>query len=350
MITRIATVIFLLITVFAFRAKSAAPLDSIGIRKEGNVTYIIHRVDQGETVYSLSKRYNVSQDELIKNNPSIRDGLKIGDELKIPLKTSAVVENANYIIHTVQPSETLFGIARQYGVSVSQVRQWNDLKDNNLSVSQKLKIFKTESAEDRENTAPAGKLHIVNQGETLYSIARTYNVSASELKKWNNLNSNDIQVGQEIIVQNPEKTEAKDKMVIANELNIGQKAGEDKAVPGDEKSETVQNNTNQPVEIKPEKRVENEGEFKKVVEKGMAEVIDGSETTKKYLAMHRTAPIGTIMQVKNEMNNLTVFVRVIGKLPDTGDNTHVTIRISRTAYDRLGALDKRFPVEITYIP
>jgi len=66
--------------------------------------------------------------------------------------------------------------------------------------------------------------------------------------------------------------------------------------------------------------------------------------------MHRTAPIGTIMQVKNEMNNLTVFVRVIGKLPDTGENTNVTIRISKTAYDRLGAIDKRFPVEISYIP
>ena len=350
MTARIAFVFFLFLPVFASQAKSTSPLDSIGTRKEGNVTYIIHRVDQGETVYSLSKRYNISQDELIRNNPSIRDGLKIGDELKIPLKTSGITDNNNYTIHTVQPSETLFGIARQYGVSVAQIKQWNDMKGNSLTVNQKLKILKTGSAEEKETTAPSGKLHIVNQGETLYSISRMYNVSPAEIKRWNQLSSNEIQVGQELIVQNPEKGESRDKMVIANQLKIDRKNGNDNKIPAAEKPDVSAKESRPPVEIKPEKRVEKEGEFKKVVEKGMAEVIDGSETTKKYLAMHRTAPIGTIMQVKNEMNNLTVFVRVIGKLPDTGDNTNVTIRISKTAYDRLGAIDKRFPVEITYIP
>lgn len=343
--TRIALVMFFFITVTACLVKAAAPLDSIGIRKEGNVTFIIHRVDQGETVYSLSKRYNISQDELIRNNPSIRDGLKIGDELKIPLKT-AVVGNTNYTIHTVQASETLFGIARQYGVSVDQIKQWNNLKGNSLSVNQQLKILNPGTGDDRETTAPSGKLHIVNQGETLYSISRMYNVSPAEIKRWNQLSSNEIQVGQELIVQNPGKGATKDKMVITNELKIDRKTSDDNKITPEEKRIEAK----VPVEIKPEKRIEKEGEFKKVVEKGMAEVIDGSGTTKKYLAMHRTAPIGTIMQVKNEMNNLTVFVRVIGKLPDTGENTNVTIRISKTAYDRLGALDKRFPVEISYIP
>ncbi|HAP63054.1 MAG TPA: hypothetical protein DCR93_27340 [Cytophagales bacterium] len=85
-------------------------------------------------------------------------------------------------------------------------------------------------------------------------------------------------------------------------------------------------------------------------EKGLCEVIDGSSETKKYLAMHATAPIGTIMEVRNEMNDLKVFVRVVARLPQTTDNERLLLKISNAAYERLGAADKRFPIEISYIP
>lgn len=85
-----------------------------------------------------------------------------------------------------------------------------------------------------------------------------------------------------------------------------------------------------------------------VVESGLAELIEGTEGNRKYLAMHRTAPIGTILKVRNEMNNREVFVRVMGKLPDTAVNDKLIIKLSRSAYDRLGAIDPRFRVELTY--
>jgi hypothetical protein len=88
----------------------------------------------------------------------------------------------------------------------------------------------------------------------------------------------------------------------------------------------------------------------KVIEKGMAEVIESTSDTKKYLALHRQAPTGTIMQVKNEMNGQSVFVRIVGSIQDTGDNSKVLLMISKKAYDRLGAIDRRFPVQISYIP
>ncbi len=321
----------------------AGPYDSLGIRKEGKITFIIHRVDQGETVYSLSHRYHISQEELIRNNPSIRNGLKVGEELKIPLTNPPQTEDkGNFIVHTVQPSETLFGIARKYGVSTGQIRQWNGLTSNRLDVNQKLRI-KADTSDNSENTdVVKGKIHIVNKGETLYSISRMYNVSTSDLKRWNQLGSDELRIGQELIVSNKPEPDEQGKMVITNDLKINN-------TPQDT-STITQKDVQPAMEVKPEKKVEKEGDFKKIVETGMAEVIDGSGSTQKYLAMHRTAPIGTIMQVKNLMNNLTVFVRVIGKLPDTGENTNVTIRISKTAYDRLGAIDKRFPVEISYIP
>ena len=85
-----------------------------------------------------------------------------------------------------------------------------------------------------------------------------------------------------------------------------------------------------------------------VLQTGLAELIEGTSGNRKYLALHRTAPVGTIMKVRNEMNNREVFVRVMGKLPDTALNDKLVIKISKSAYDRLGAIDPRFRVEVTY--
>jgi hypothetical protein len=87
----------------------------------------------------------------------------------------------------------------------------------------------------------------------------------------------------------------------------------------------------------------------RVVESGLGAPIDKS-VTDKYLALHKTAPVGTIMQVKNSGNGLSVYVRVIGKLPDTGENNDILVRLSPRAVQKLGTADARFRVETNYIP
>jgi rare lipoprotein A (peptidoglycan hydrolase) len=72
--------------------------------------------------------------------------------------------------------------------------------------------------------------------------------------------------------------------------------------------------------------------------------------TDKYLALHKTAPVGTIMQVKNQMNGQSVYVRVIGALPDTGENNNVLVRLSPRAVQKLGTGDSKFRVETSYVP
>jgi rare lipoprotein A (peptidoglycan hydrolase) len=96
--------------------------------------------------------------------------------------------------------------------------------------------------------------------------------------------------------------------------------------------------------------VANTSGFPKVVEAGLAESINDSGNTEGYYALHRSAPVGTILQVRNEMNNLSVFVKVVGKLPDTGANDKLVVKITQKAYERLAAVDKRFRVEVTYLP
>lgn len=68
----------------------------------------------------------------------------------------------------------------------------------------------------------------------------------------------------------------------------------------------------------------------------------------KFYALHRTAPVGTIIKLTNRMNNNSVFVKVVGPLPDTGDNNSIIIKITQAAAQRIGALDQKFTAELSY--
>lgn len=349
-----------------------SPYDSIGVKSIDNEIYIIHRVEAGETLYALSRRYHVDVNNILKANQDLDESIKIGQEIKIPVLN----ENRNpsgdeRIVHVVKSGETLYGLSRKYNVPVGNIKKWNSLTSNTISIGEKL-VIRVDQAmassieKEKEKRENNGKIiHLVNPGETLYSISRKYNSTVDDIKEWNHLENNTLFVGQELIVGYSE--DGSQNTVMANNLNVEKpNEGDVKVKKQDieERDSIDQDNpVNDDIEEKTNKinsdnrkdnainnsennRVDN----KKITEKGMARVIDGSESTKKYLALHRTAPIGTIMQVRNEMNDLTVFVRVIGKLPDTGENQNILLKISKTAYDRLGVSDEQFPVEITYHP
>ena len=84
-------------------------------------------------------------------------------------------------------------------------------------------------------------------------------------------------------------------------------------------------------------------------EEGFAASIDESIESDKYLALHKSARNGTIIFVKNQMNGNVVIVRVVGKLPNTGNNDKISIRLSSIAFDKLDARDSIIPVELTYV-
>ena len=116
------------------------PADSIGIEKINGRVHVLHQVEEKETLYSLSRRYKVNIKEIIAANPSAEFGLNIGEILKIPM----AVENTpaeGRITHIVQPQETLYSISKKYGVSPEQVKEWNRISTNLLDIGQELIII-----------------------------------------------------------------------------------------------------------------------------------------------------------------------------------------------------------------
>lgn len=346
--------------------------DSVGVERIDGKFYIIHQVEQKETLYALSRRYNVSVKDIIAANEGVENGLDIGQRVKVPMKIerTSVTKSTGSKTHSVGQGETLFSISRQYNVKVGDIKKWNGLTDNSLEIGKKLIVSKSsvnptqEKPDEDSMTKEAEKLvHTVKASETLFSISKVIGVPVDQIKEWNGLKDNNLSIGQKLIIG--KKTSDKPVEIIEEtDSQISQTVKETKESDDPFKESRVEEKINETSEedtnktsnatkdnlTKITKDQETSTDFEEVIDSGVAELIEGSANTRKYLALHRTANIGTIMKVKNEMNGQKVFVRVLGKLPDTDINKNVLIKISKAAYNRLGAIDPKFRVSISYIP
>lgn len=322
------------------------PSDSVGIETINGKIFVLHQVGEKETLYGISKRYGTTVDIILQYNPTADGGLEIGQTLKVPYtprpKPQSVTGGG--FIHVVAAKETMFSIAKAYNISVDDLKQWNNLTSNELSIGQELVIKRRNTVTSTTVSTPVTSTsnqkgtHTVSAKETLFSITQKYDITIQQLKQWNNLQGNDLSIGQVLVVSQPDQ-------------NIVSTAKETEPAKAEPIKNTTSTQATQPPKenaittIRISESVKNADEL---VENGVAELIEGTDGNRKYLALHRTAPVGTILKVKNEMNNREVFVRVMGKLPDTALTEKVIIRISKSAYDRLGAIDPRFRVEVTY--
>ena len=364
-----------LLFLLAFSVNAGSPADSIGIETINGKTFVIHKVENKETLFAISRRYRTTVDAILQHNASAGSGLEVGQILRVPYTRPVNKPSRDGIVHKVAPKETLYSISRTYGVSMEDIRAWNGLADNALAIGQELVIRKSASSlptrpqpVQHETPQPISRkgVHTVQQGQTLFSIARQYEVSVDELKTWNNLQSNELSIGQTLFVTAPER----DAVTRSEERNAVVRSEEPKQSTPTPQAQTRREpvttaETPAPVRSAPSSKTtapsspsgqsaesirisESLKNGDEIVEGGLAELIEGTEGNRKYLALHRTAPMGTILKVRNEMNNREVFVRVMGKLPDTAMTDKLIIKISKSAYDRLGAIDPRFRVEVTY--
>jgi LysM repeat protein len=322
----------------------APRLDSLRMETVNGKAFIIHQVSEKETLYSISRRYGSPITGILEVNPTADGGLEIGQLLKIPYvpKPKAVLSS---LIHKVQPKETLFSISKLYNVSVEEIKAWNYLTENSLTTGQELRVKKPASFVESKATEAAKGTHVVASGETMFSISRDFRISVDQIKAWNKMQATDLKVGQVILVSGPALAETKstETKLVETKTTEVKKTTEVAQVPISTQNTVATNRVEPTIRIS-----ENVVGTDEVREGGLAELIEGTEGNRKYLAMHRTAKPGTILKVRNELNNREVFVRVVGTLPPTGINDKLVIKISKSAYDRLGAIDPKFRVEVTY--
>lgn len=324
-------------------------MDSLRLETVNGQTFIVHLVGDKETLFGLSKRYGVTVNRILEFNPTADGGIEAGQLLKVPYVPKGRTQTSEGTVHKVQPKETLFSISRMYNVSVDDIKSWNNLKDNALSVGQDILIKKGSGTSTTPVTtskpSEVKMTHTVAQGETLYSISRMYNVPVDKIKEWNGITGNELKLSQVIYVQQPmfnQQSQSQTKPVVTSTPVVTSNT------PLATNNSTPPTTNSNPTAGQPVKISESVLGTDEVHELGLAELIEGTEGNRKYLALHRTAKTGSILKVRNETNNREVFVRVAGQLPNTTANDKLVIKISKSAFDRLGGVDQKFRVEVTY--
>lgn len=259
---------------------------SVGVfAQNGNDTFI-HTVEPGQTLYFISKKYNLSVAELRASNPSIGDDLIIKPEQKLVIKTKNVpvkMDQNNYRIHTVQTKETLFSISKMYGLKVDDLIRMNNLESPAIQIGQKLKVQKI------------------------------------------NVNDNAI-------------FETKETPKVANPVDT-------KKDPATIKQDVVIKNE----DVKLYKQLfesYNKPENTLNKDKGIGNYLDGSEGS--YLAMVNNVPSGQIIKVRNLMNNKVIYLKVVGPISSVDAGNNISIKISKSAAVDLNIIEDRFLSEWTW--
>ena len=156
-----------------------------------NENYYI--VQNGDSLWSISKKYGVSVDKLKDINNLSGNLLSVGQKLLI--KDTSSSDDVG-IYYTVKAGDTLYGIANEYNLTVADLKSMNNLKNNNLSIGQKLLVSGTGEVVEGSDY----DTYIVKSGDNLYAIARKYGVTVDKLKEINNLSSNLLSIGQKLLV------------------------------------------------------------------------------------------------------------------------------------------------------
>ena len=147
-----------------------------------------YKVMKGDTLYGIAKKLDTSVDELKKINNLTGNSLSIGQILKVPVLT---IEPGETELYQVKKGDTLYSIANKYGISLKELKAINNLENDNLAIGQLLNV-------------PSGlslaSSYTVSSGDTLYSIAKKFDTTVDKLKDANNLTNNMLSIGQKLII------------------------------------------------------------------------------------------------------------------------------------------------------
>jgi peptidoglycan DL-endopeptidase LytE len=201
-----------------------------------------HTVQKGESLYSISKKYNVSVSHLEQLNPTAKKGLAIHSVLLI-----SKINEAEFGVegHTVMPKETLFGLSKKYKISIEKIKELNPyINSDGLKIGQVLRLSSAENhantvqvlierpkrEKEKKNKNKEGfeVFHIVLPKETKYGLSKKYKISIAELEQLNPQIKNELAVGTRLIIRTSEKFEneiVEEEIVFPKEIALVSEKG-----------------------------------------------------------------------------------------------------------------------------
>lgn len=165
--------------------------------------YLVYTVQPGEGLYGISKRHNVSQNDIINANPNIGNSLKSGQQILIPSQQQPDSVIISYFMHETKRKETLYSISRQYNVSIDDLIKLNPGAKEKLKAKTLIRVPQYGPAKPKveEKIVEDTHHHSIQPKETLYSVARMYGLTTTQLIEANpGLSAETFQIGRSLII------------------------------------------------------------------------------------------------------------------------------------------------------
>ncbi|MFY8185608.1 MAG: LysM peptidoglycan-binding domain-containing protein [Bacteroidia bacterium] len=207
---------YLFIIGFTFSACSQTATKSSSIQTINGKKFYLHKVEKGQSLYAISKLYETDLNAIVIENPEAIDGIKPGQELKVPygkIKTDefSQADYEKYQIHKVVKGETLYSISKKYNVTEESISVLNPLAKNGLKEGQQLKIVERKKQVEQVNTSislpsDAFEMYKVEKGETVYAITKKFGISSDDFYLWNSDAKNGVKVDQMVRVREKKPT------------------------------------------------------------------------------------------------------------------------------------------------
>jgi LysM repeat protein len=304
-------------------------VDSVGIENLNGKKVILHKLDPKDNYYSIGRRYGVNPKIIQQFNNNAT--MQIGQIIKVPTERSIVESTAP--VQSQQQTQTKPAPHPASTPQQAPAQNKATVQQPTNTTPPPAKPIEQKTAQEVANSNASSitnQQYKVSAGETLYSIAKRFGTTVEDIIAINKLTSA-IVPGQILQVRSgapaspPPPAATVDTAIAKRDSTY---------VAPDSLGRHLPTNKY--------------GLFEKN-EKGVATWIDDTSLDpNKTLVLHRTAPIGTVMRITNPMNNRSTFAKVVGRFTDNESNKDAIIVVTKNVAQSLGALDKRFHVNISY--
>lgn len=308
-----------------------------------NVFFRYYPIGMLTIAISFFASFSASAAPLIRHQPVVLDSIGV-----------EIVEGKELVIHKLEPRETYYGLSRKYGITVSQLTLANNNKALKIGdvvriptgrlatqpvVMEEAPVSSTapEAAPEPEHIQLAeGEFteYIISRGETLYTVSKRFGVTVESIRLANGLPSDQIKEG--LVLKVPKQNIQPDPVQVAD------------IEPALMASDIIADPTTGSREADFDLQKNRYG-IREMSERGVGVWIeDLNQDGASMLALHKSAPVGTVVKITNPMTNHSTFVKVVGKFIDNESTRDAIIVISKSVASVIGILDRRFQIEIAY--
>ena len=331
------------------------------------VIEIEHKVKKGETLYAIGKKYHCSIEELKALNPDI-GMLKPGMRVKVKQKTKKPVKSEPIAAPRLNPVEETSGVmvkGEDEKPPVSAIKTATEVKSATevkpAAVGVDSTLLKKPVAMLDVQMAPENTFdHVVEKGQSLFSISKKYGVSVAEIKTINRLTSEQLSINQKLWIPKTDKSLAALEPVKMDSVTIAkisitpvivreadvpntQKVSGLAAVPTDKTLVGTDNQGGMPEQVQAVKVKSAMREYEKMVTAQIG--YEGIQPDRSWVMMNNHKK-GEVIAVINTSNKKMVYCTVIGSLPEKGNKQ---IAISQSVADRLGIAQQNATLQIRYV-